>query len=141
MEFVFVLQILFIVFFEISFLLLAYRLVISKYNFQVWKERITDPDDTTFRDIMEPIIMETSAAVSEAVLDGLEFRYRQQLGTMTRVAGAEGNQDELSTGMMIAENVLLGMGMKKPSVQLVSRLASSMMGLVGNPEESDDKLF
>ena len=138
---VFFFQVCFIVLFEISILIFAYRTWISKLNFQVWKERISDPSDTTFNDIMEPIIMETAAAVSELVVESLELRYRQSLGVMTNSVKAEGNQDELTTGMMMAESLLKGMGMKSPNIQLIAKLASSMGGLLGQQGQNNDKLF
>ena len=139
---VFFFQVCFIVLFEISILIFAYRTWISKLNFQVWKERISDPSDTTFSDVMEPIIMETATAVSELVVESLELKYRQSLGVMTNSVKAEGNQDELTTGMMMAESVLLGMGMKRPNIQLIAKLAGSMGGLLaGESSGNNEKLF
>ena len=137
---IFFLQVCFIIFLEISFLLFCYRAFISKWNFQVWKERISDDEDTTFKDIMEPIISELSERVSDYVVESLEHRYRQSLGNMTNSAKASGNQDELTTGMMMAESVLKSMGMKSPNIQLIAKLAGSMGGLLAS-EGPKDKLW
>ena len=140
-DWLFFVQVCIIIFLEISFLLFCYRAFISRWNFQVWKERISDPDDNTFADIMVPIINETAEAVSELVVESLELRYRQSLGVMTNSAKASGNQDELTTGMMMAESLLKGMGMKSPNIQLIAKLASSMGGLLGQQGGNNDKLF
>ena len=140
-DWLFFVQVCIIIFLEISFLLFCYRAFISRWNFQVWKERISDPDDNTFADIMVPIINETAEAVSELVVESLELRYRQSLGVMTNSAKASGNQDELTTGMMMAESLLKGMGMKSPNIQLIAKLASSMGGLLGQQGQNNDKLF
>ena len=140
-DWTFFFQVCLIIFLEISFLLFCYRAFISRWNFQVWKERISDPDDNTFADIMVPIINETAEAVSELVVESLELRYRQSLGVMTNSVKAEGNQDELTTGMMMAESVLLGMGMKRPNIQLIAKLAGTMGGLLGQQGQNNEKLF
>jgi hypothetical protein len=138
-------QITFIIIVEISVLVCLYKWFIARWNsekaFEVWKGKVTSEDDNTFREIMEPIILEISESVADYVVEQLEHRYRQSLGVMTNSAKASGNQDELTTGMMMAESVLKGMGMKSPNVQLIAKLAGSMGGLLSSQGGKDAKLF
>ena len=138
-------QITFIILVEISVLVCLYKWFIARWNsekaFEVWKGKVTSEDDNTFKEIMEPIIMEVSENVAEYVVEQLELKYRQSLGVMTNSAKASGNQDELTTGMMIAESVLKGMGMKSPNIQLIAKLAGSMGSLMASQGQNNDKLF
>jgi hypothetical protein len=138
-------QITFIIIVEISVLVCLYKWFIARWNsekaFEVWKGKVTSEEDTTFQEILEPIIFQVSENVAEYVVEQLELKYRQSLGVMTNSAKASGNQDELTTGMMMAESVLKGMGMKSPNIQLIAKLAGSMGSLLAAQPQNNDKLF
>ena len=138
-------QITFIIIVEISVLVCLYKWFIARWNsekaFEVWKGKVTSEEDTTFQEILEPIIFQVSENVAEYVVEQLELKYRQSLGVMTNSAKASGNQDELTTGMMMAESVLKGMGMKSPNIQLIAKLAGSMGSLLAPQAGNNDKLF
>ena len=138
-------QITFIIIVEISVLVCLYKWFIARWNsekaFEVWKGKVTSEEDTTFQEILEPIIFQVSENVAEYVVEQLELKYRQSLGVMTNSAKASGNQDELTTGMMMAESVLKGMGMKSPNIQLIAKIAGSMGSLFAPQPQNNDKLF
>lgn len=144
-DYALLLQITFIICLEIGILVVLYRSFIARWNsekaFKVWKEKVTSDEDTTFQEIMEPIIFQVSDNVASYVVEQLELKYRQSLGVMTNSAKASGNQDELTTGMMMAESVLKGMGMKSPNIQLIAKLAGSMGSLLAPQGQNNDKLF
>jgi len=135
-------QITFIVVIEMSFLVFAYRKFISRWNFEVWKSKITSDEDTTFQEILEPIIVQISEDVASDVIGALEHKYRQNLGTLSRSASAPSNQSELTQGMVMAESILKSMGMKSPSIALIGQLLTSLSGLTGESEDStQERLF
>lgn len=138
-------QITFIICVEISVLVFLYKSFIARWNsekaFQVWKSKVTSEEDTTFREILEPIVMEISESVAEYVVGSLEHRYRQQLGTLSRSASAPSNQSDLTQGMMMAESVLKSMGLKSPSIALIGQLMTGLMGMQGDSGGNKEKLF
>lgn len=117
---------------EILILLGLYRFYIANLNAEKWEQRARE--DGWLVEILQPVILETTEAVSASVLQAIEHKYRQSMGVLSRVS-KNGDQSEGEMGLSVAETILKSMGYKTPHIMMVSRLASSLGSLVGQAEQ------